>query len=363
MSIIKNKIFYIIILQMVFFQLLFSNDEYKIEKVTRDDKVIGEKIVNLKGDTIKEYLYVSFENGKPTVLDIISRGKRVKKVGELNIVYNNDKKLFTVERDLKGNVNEVSYFYMFENKFVEEKRDGNGKLLQFLEHKDDETIVDITDEMVSKRILEKLTVTEKNQTKVLKSLDSLKLIVSRDKKALLAQTLIPLNTAKSAEKDVLISQIVTDSIKEYTNTDFVLVNAGLFQNKIDIGNIYYENIKNILTDHKLYTLNLYGYEIIELFKNIDKLPKGHREFPNTANLMWEKLKNDIVITINGEPLDKYKLYSLTVNEYIKNGNGVYFQLKDKLFSEIPYDTELIVADYLSTIDIIDDSYVLEDRIK
>ncbi|TDT68034.1 5'-nucleotidase-like protein [Hypnocyclicus thermotrophus] len=363
MSIIKNKFFYIIIIQVIFFQLLFSNDEYKIEKIIRDNKVIGEKIINLKGDIIKEYLYKEYENDRATILDVISRGKRVKKVAELNIIYNNNKKLFAVERDLKGNINEVSFFYTFENKFIEEKRDGNGKLLQFLEYKDDGSIVDVTEEIISKRILEKLTVTEKNKTKILKSLDSLKLILSKDKKILLAQTLKPLNTAKVAEKDVLISQIVTDSIKEYTKTDFVLVNAGLFQNKIDIGNIYYENIKNILTDHKLYTLNLYGYEIIELFNNISKLPKGHREFPNTANLIWETLKNNIVITINGEPLDKYKLYSLTVNEYIKNGNGVYFKLKDKIFSEIPYKTELIVADYLNTIDIIDDSYILEDRIK
>lgn len=339
----------------------FGAEEFKIEETKRKDKPFGFVIKNPNGKIMKEYRYQKFDRDKnPIKLDVIERTERAKKVGEVEITYNKGKRLFSIEKNLEGDVVEVGFYFEREGTLIEEIRDGNGLFIKFLEHKE-KSLIDVTNEMIEERWINKMVINEDQLLQVVKPLDSLQLILERDSRMVLSNALINFSAGRSTVKDTLMGQLVTDSIREYVNSDAVIYNGGNLNGKIAVGPIRYENIKDIIDDEKLYLFRVWGETLEEIFKHASELPYAHREYPNVAGLTWDTTMDEIHLEIAGEAIDKFKKYSVVVNEYIKDGNGIYYPFKDLKAYELRHPASIIMAEYLRKIDIVDKSYLVEKR--
>lgn len=283
--------------------------------------------------------------------------------GTVEYFYNNNILFLIVDKNTNNSINQISWFYEKNGELIEELRDSRNNILRYYSHFDNK-FEDITKRIIESNSLDKLVILEKDMIKSFKPLESLQDILFNNPSLNIAQTLRSIDFSYSDRMESLGNQLVTDSIKEYTKAQVVIMPALSFKENISIGSINYEHLKNIITEEELFLLRVDGNTLIALIENFLKLPSRHREFLHLSGLTFEKAKDKklVVARVEGSAIDPRRLYTVIAPKYVVEGNGIFFKFTNVNSYKLPYKTSIILANYLRELRIIDDSYKVENRI-
>lgn len=182
--------------------------------------------------------------------------------------------------------------------------------------------------------------------------------------AMLQETIATTDTALDARTSRLrqaecnICNFVTDTIRTETNSDIVIMNAGGFRSDriIAAGTITKQDIRNLLPfQNALVQLSISGEQLLRALEHglNQRITHGRSgAFPHVSGMRLRYTANAnkgqriLTIEINGNPLDKDKIYSLTTNDYLAQGGDGYDMLKNlpvlRPAEALPTETELII---------------------
>lgn len=328
---------------------------YQAVNVLEKDKIKQIDFLDVNKKIKKSYRVIDYNKKSLPVSGIIMNSKN-KKSGLFYTVYNNGEVMLIIEKDFNDSVLSLNYYYEKEGKKYIEKRDGETRLISYMELEKDKYF-DVT-----KEVLDAKNSRENSQFLVkLKSLKHIESILEKDQNIVITETTKNLSIRDAQTNETLLGQIVTDSIKDYSNADIVLINGGIFENGITRGEIKYKDLLNSLKDKNLYYYKIEGSKILELLKRFEKLPNPHRDYLHSAGLTFNNKSKIDDIKVNGVSIDPLKYYSVIVNDHIKNGIGIYYNFKDEKSYKIRYSLPIILANYLYQIPLVDDTYIKEKR--
>jgi len=168
------------------------------------------------------------------------------------------------------------------------------------------------------------------------------------------ETLFKINPARAEGIiDSPLANIFADLIKNYAKADIAIFNTGNIHNGIEKGPITKRDVLNISSyPNKIMLVNIDGKTLRQLVKEAFK---GDRSLFQYSNMqVVYKVKEgktkpyDILITIDGAPLDDKKIYSAAALDYIALGNseGAIFK---KITDKKPHGNKLasdLFIDYL-----------------
>lgn len=131
------------------------------------------------------------------------------------------------------------------------------------------------------------------------------------------------NTECSIQETVL-GDIVTDAMKEITNSDIALVNSGDLGTGIESGNVTEEDVLNALPfDLGVSVIDIKGSDIRNLLINaLTYYPEADGRFLQVSglNIMFDPLKRPsqriTSILVNGEPIDDEKTYKVAITSHL-----------------------------------------------
>ncbi len=166
-------------------------------------------------------------------------------------------------------------------------------------------------------------------------------------------------------EDTIVAEIITDSIKGFSEANVVFFAVEDVKYGIELGDITFFDIFNMFDKNdKIYFVELYGSDIKAILANGSKYgEKGHI---NAAGITWTdkgdgKIAN---IKIEGKSIIPNKKYFVAVNELIAKRRKFYSAIpSSSQFYRTKYPVFMVVADYLKNLKILDDSYILETRRK
>lgn len=288
---------------------------------------------------------------------------RESRTGNIEYFYNKDKLIIALEKDLNNNINQISWFYERDNELIEELRDGRNNILRYYSHCDD-GFEDITKRIIERQNLDRLVIMEKDMIKSFMPLESLQDFLLNNSTLNIAQTLRNLDFSYSDRMEALGNQLITDAIKEYTKAQVVIMPGLSFKGNISIGSINYEHITSVISAEELFLMRVDGASLINLIENFLSLPSRHREFLHLAGLTFERTKENklLIARVEASAIDPRRLYTVVAPRHVVEGNGIFFNFANIKAYEIPYKTSIILANYLRSLRIIDDSYKIENRI-
>ena len=158
-----------------------------------------------------------------------------------------------------------------------------------------------------------------------------------------------LNT-NSRQQETAIGDIVADSMLWYANemnlgADFAFQNGGGIRTDIPEGTIRKGTIYEVLPfDNSVMTVTLKGSDVIKMFERTPETV-GHGAMPQVSEGVSFNISTDdntiSNLTINGEPVDPNKEYTVATNSYLAAGGDGYSMFKNKV-SE--YDSSLMQRD-------------------
>lgn len=338
---------------------------YRTEKIKdKKDNEIGVIYYNDIGEIIKKIVYEDTsgkEIKKAKIYEVLDKERYI---GYVEYYYNKGEKFLSIEKDKNDNIVSVSWFYKKNNENLEEVRDGKNNLIRYYSHTEN-GYEDVTKRVIKEKSLDKLVTIEQDMIKVLLPLDTLADILTDDEDLVLFQTLKRIDMTYADRTEILGAQLVTDSIKDYTGVQGVIMPADVFKGSIEIGQVTYKDLKGLIKDEELYMMTVSGEKLIGLVERFLTLPPRHRDFMHTAGLTFERDdEGDLaLVKVEGSIVDPTREYTLVVPAYVKDGNGIYYDFADEKTYKIPYKTSIILANYVKELNMLDNSYKLEKRHK
>lgn len=160
----------------------------------------------------------------------------------------------------------------------------------------------------------------------------------------------PFLNENTRREETAIGDMVADSMLWYANkmnlgADFAFQNGGGIRTDIPEGTIRKETIYEVLPfDNTVMTVTLKGSDVIDLFERtpetvthgaMPQVSEGVSFVINTQNGTISEL------TINGEPIDPDKEYTIATNSYLAAGGDGYAMFTDMVSQ---YDTSMMQRD-------------------
>ena len=140
---------------------------------------------------------------------------------------------------------------------------------------------------------------------------------------------------KVRSEETNLGNFIADAMLKITGADLAITNGGSIRDSIDEGEITKEDVLNVFpfTNYAV-TIKVPGSVIRRALEHgLADTPNTAGKFPQTSgmNIKYDTSKsagNKIVeITINGEPLDDNKKYTLATNDFLSTGGDGYEMFK------------------------------------
>lgn len=157
---------------------------------------------------------------------------------------------------------------------------------------------------------------------------------------------VTLNGVRSQvrSKETNLADLIADAMKEQGKADLALLNGGGIRESVPKGDLTFYNIgKPLPFVNSLVTVEMPGQKIY------DAIERGLREWPNGASnggflqvsgISYEidgskpAGKRLVSVSMNGQPLDKTRIFKVATNDYLANGGDNYVEFDDaKLISK------------------------------
>lgn len=188
-----------------------------------------------------------------------------------------------------------------------------------------------------------------------------RLNVFMNEKIGITNTLLNTNRIEVRTKENLFANLVTDAIKDYTNSDISFINGGtirgnkIYQPKYTI--IRKDIIEELPFRNKVVLLEIKGSNIIKALENGLSLVESNKgRFPHISGLKvvydstlpsGKRIKK---VSIGLKELEKNKIYKLATSDYLYSGGDGYSMFKDsklvKYHKSIHRLISSIVIDYI-----------------
>lgn len=343
----------------------------KIHKFYFDDKgkVYREEERTEEGKLIKIYRFLEYnESGKIKKISIDNW--ETGKITKLDFFYNGKQDLEKViEKNNDGLIIRSSEFFKKDNSLIEEIKDVNGKTIKVLSYRQD-SIEDISKDFYKEKeeISEYIKkIQEEKMEKIKQEEDpyfeyyQLEENMKKEKSEMIVYSNLNLKNNKIYNEETLLGQIISDAVKEYSGANIVFLNSGIIKGEIKKGEVYYNQIEELIKKNEYISYIKVKGEVINDFFNEKQFDLKGEDFLNSAGIKNNKKENRI--KIEGFLLDPYKEYLLACNTYIYNGEGNYsfFKGKSKPIQETKVKIDVVLAEYLKIIEKIDQSYIFEKR--
>jgi len=154
---------------------------------------------------------------------------------------------------------------------------------------------------------------------------------------------------EAREKEVELGDIITDIMREKTNSDVAFMNSGSIRQGLKKGTVTEKDIYAIFPFHDtVFTAVLTGAELREVFEFFaEKKGAGEAGFLQVSGVEISILKGFPDVKIGGQKLDPKKTYKVAFNSFIANGGDGYDMLKNvKSKKDTAYLVASILIDYM-----------------
>ena len=139
------------------------------------------------------------------------------------------------------------------------------------------------------------------------------------------------DNSKVRKEETALGDLVADAMLWETKNlkvDFAIQNGGGIRADLAEGRITKKHIYEILPfDNTIMVLKLQGDQVIDLFNYIAAIPPGKGAFPQISEGVRFAVNYDAKrceeITINGNPIDPKKIYTIATNSYMASGGDGY----------------------------------------
>jgi len=148
------------------------------------------------------------------------------------------------------------------------------------------------------------------------------------------------------------------------NIDFVLLNHGGIRSIISKGDITLRSAYNIMPfENSVVVCQLKGSDLKELINYLILNKKAHPI--SGISIVLDKNYNLLNATINGEKIDKERVYHVATSDYLlKGGDQMNFFKKSKKNIILDYKIRNILIDYFKAVDTvsfkIDNRFIIKD---
>ena len=148
-----------------------------------------------------------------------------------------------------------------------------------------------------------------------------------------------------------LCSFVADAFRAAGGSEAALINAGTVRNNLEAGTVTYKDVLNILPySNEVVTARVTGQMLLDALEfGVMLLPRGGGRFPQVSGISFHvntalpgsvrvNAENQFLsvdgerrvsqVTVNGEPLDVNRKYTLTINNFIFTGGDGYTMFKD-----------------------------------
>src|SRR6056297_283648 len=170
----------------------------------------------------------------------------------------------------------------------------------------------------------------------------------------------PFLNESTRKQETPIGNIVSDSMHWYANkvnheADFAFQNGGGIRTDIPEGTIRKETIYEVLPfDNSVMTVTLKGSDVIKMFERTPETVT-HGAMPQVSEGVSFEINTEkgtiSNLTIDGEPVDPNKEYTVATNSYLAAGGDGYDMFNNKISQ---YDTSMMQRDVFI-------EYVIEEK--
>lgn len=133
-----------------------------------------------------------------------------------------------------------------------------------------------------------------------------------------------------------LGNLITDIMRDYTGTDIFLMNSGKVRNGFEKGPINFGDLYNVIPyEGSIVTVKMTGEQIVKILESSCAFKMGKSflqvsgikfSFNSSKEPFSRVIEN--TIRINGKPLDKSRLYSVSLTDYIYQGGDSYNEFED-----------------------------------
>ena len=188
---------------------------------------------------------------------------------------------------------------------------------------------------------------------------------------IIGKTLVDLDGERGTVrlKESNLGNIIADSLKEFTGSDIAFQNGGGIRASIGTGDITLKDVYTILPfDNLVVVQNLTGKTVWDAIEHgVSVYPGAAGQFLQVSGIEYTfdaaKAPGSrlISVTIDGNPIDLEKVYSVTVNDFLSGGGDKYIMLQNsEVTKKTMYFLRDVFAEYLQKVGTI--APELESRI-
>ncbi|MBN2857668.1 MAG: bifunctional metallophosphatase/5'-nucleotidase [Candidatus Delongbacteria bacterium] len=133
-----------------------------------------------------------------------------------------------------------------------------------------------------------------------------------------------------------LGNLISDIMRDFTGTDIFLMNSGKVRNGFEKGPINFGDLYNVIPyEGSIVTVEMTGEQIIKILESscAFKMSKSFLQvsgikfsFNSSKEPFSRVIEN--TVRINGKPLDKSRLYSVSLTDYIYQGGDSYNEFAD-----------------------------------
>lgn len=137
-------------------------------------------------------------------------------------------------------------------------------------------------------------------------------------------------------KESNLANAIADSLREFADSDFAIQNGGGVRASVAKGDLTIKDIYTVLPfDNLVVTVRVTGQEVWETLEHgVSAYPAAAGQFLQVSGLEYtfdaskEPYKRLVSVTVDGEPIELNKTYTLTANDFLTGGGDKYTMLLD-----------------------------------
>jgi len=164
-------------------------------------------------------------------------------------------------------------------------------------------------------------------------------------RAPIGEAVVPLvgDRYKVRSGETNLGNLITDAMRQRVDADVALQNGGGIRSGIARGPISYRDILAVLPfGNTLVIMKLTGAQLLRALRHAARQHPGSGGWLHVSGLKWEIRRGAPAnVIVGGKPLDKKRLYTIAMNNFLAAGGDGYLVLQS---GKNNYDTGFVVAD-------------------